>query len=145
MLGSTDPRRAPMSDAPTRDEATRLVAAVEAAFAAGDVDRIVAGYTDDVVIRFADFPEMRGIDAARAFLDARFARQLGYQLRKRLRAVDGNVIGNSWEGTWTDARTGKSMQGRGVEFWTMRDGKVAEWEAAFNVNEVDAGPGTPLT
>jgi hypothetical protein len=28
------------------------------------------------------------------------------------------------------------MQGRGVEVWTMRDGKIAVWEAAFNVNEV---------
>ena len=27
------------------------------------------------------------------------------------------------------------MRGRGVEVWTMRDGKIAVWEAAFNVNE----------
>jgi len=134
-----------MSDAPTRAEAERLVAEAEAAFAAGDVERILAGYTDDVVIRFADFPEMRGLDAARAFLTARFARQVGYRLTKRLRALDGDTIGNTWDGTWTDARTGRQMQGHGVEFWTVRDGKVAVWEAAFNVNEVGAGPATPLT
>ena len=134
-----------MSDTPTREEAARLVAAAEAAFAAGDVDGILAGYTDDVVIRFADYPEMRGVHAAREFLTARFSRQLGYRLHKRLRALDGDTIGNTWEGTWTDAKTGRSMQGYGVEFWTMRDGKVAVWEAAFNVNEVGVGPRTPLT
>jgi hypothetical protein len=28
------------------------------------------------------------------------------------------------------------MAGRGVEIWVMRDGKIAVWEAAFNINEV---------
>jgi hypothetical protein len=28
------------------------------------------------------------------------------------------------------------MSGRGVEIWLMREGRIAVWEAAFNVKEV---------
>ena len=134
-----------MSDNPlTRERAEELVAAAEKAFADADVASIVAGYTDDVVIRFADLPEMRGKDAAEAFMRARFARQRDYRLTKRLRALDGDVIGNVWDGTWTDAQTGRKMQGFGTEFWTMRDDKIAMWEATFNVGEVGAEPSTPI-
>ena len=31
--------------------------------------------------------------------------------------------------------TGAKMTGRGAEIWVMRDGKIAVWEAAFNINE----------
>lgn len=134
-----------MNDTPlTRERALELVAAAEKAFADADVASIVDGYTDDVVIRFADLPEVRGKAAAEAFLKARFARQRDYRLTKRLRALDGDVIGNVWDGTWTDAQTGRQMQGVGTEFWTMRAGKIALWEATFNVGEVGAEPSTPV-
>ena len=44
---------------------------------------------------------------------------------------------NVWEGEWEDAGTGRRMQGFGVEVWTMRDGKIAIWEASFNTAQVD--------
>lgn len=128
----------------TRERALELVAAAEQAFADADVATIVDGYTEDVVIRFADLPEIRGKDAAEAFLRARFARQQDYRLTKRLRALDGDVIGNAWDGTWTDAQTGKKMHGFGTEFWTMRGEQIAVWEATFNVGEVGAEPSTPV-
>jgi nuclear transport factor 2 (NTF2) superfamily protein len=126
------------------EEARRLVKSVEEAFAAADVPRILSGYTNDVVIRFADVPEIKGIAGAEKFLRARFARQRNYSLRKSLRAIMGNIVGNYWEGEWEDAQTGKQMVGRGTEFWTMRDGKVAVWEATFNAWSKDGGPTTPI-
>ena len=50
-------------------------------------------------------------------------------------AIEGNTLANIWEGTWEDASTGKQMGGRGLEFWKMRDGMIAVWDAAFNVWE----------
>jgi nuclear transport factor 2 (NTF2) superfamily protein len=126
------------------DAAIRMVRAVEEAFATSDIPRIIAGFTPDVIVRFGDFPEMHGRDQAEQFIRARFARQRNYRLRKTLRAVMGNVIGNVWEGEWEDAVSGKPMQGRGVEFWTIQDGRIAIWEAAFNVWEVGGGPLSPI-
>jgi hypothetical protein len=60
------------------------------------IESILASYTSDIVIRFADFPEMRSKEEAKRFLVARFARQKNYQLQKTLRMVMGNMIGNSW-------------------------------------------------
>jgi nuclear transport factor 2 (NTF2) superfamily protein len=114
------------------EEAEAFLREAEEAFATADVDRIVSAFHPDVVIRYADFPEMKGIEEARRWLQARFARQRNYRLRKTLCAVTANVLGGSWEGEWEDARTGLLMQGRGLEFQTLEDGKVVYWLAAFN-------------
>ena len=128
-----------------RERAAALVQATEANFARADVPAILAGFTDDVIIRFADLPEMRGLAEAEKFLRARFARQKNYRLKKSLRMVEGSMIGNFWEGDWEDAKTGKAMRGRGTEFWTLHDnGKVAVWEATFNVWEPSTGSVTPI-
>lgn len=52
------------------DEANRLMREAEEAFGTGDVQRILAMFTPDVVVRYAAFPEMRGRDAYEAFLRA---------------------------------------------------------------------------
>lgn len=122
----------------TLESASAYVKAVETAFGTGDVDQMIEGFTDDVVVRFADRPEMHGIAEVEAFLRLRMARQKNYRLKKHLRMLSGNMIGNMWEGEWEDAQTGKSMRGRGTEFWTMRGRKVAVWEATFNVWEAGA-------
>jgi nuclear transport factor 2 (NTF2) superfamily protein len=128
----------------TRELALKLVKDAEDFFGRSDVEAILRGYTDDIVIRFADVPEIRGKEAAERFLRARFARQRNYRLRKVLRVLEGNMIGNFWDGTWEDAKTGKKMQGRGTEFWTIRDGKVAVWEATFNAWEQGGQTQTPI-
>ena len=128
-----------------REAALALVAGVEKAFGTHDVDRIMQGFTDDITGRFADQPEIHGKGAVRVFLEARFARQKGYTLTKTNRMVDRNMIGNYWVGEWEDAFTGKRMSGRGAEFWTVREGKVALREAAFSVWYRDAPTKPPCS
>jgi nuclear transport factor 2 (NTF2) superfamily protein len=114
------------------------------AFHQQDVERLAADWTEDIVIRFADLPEIRGKQEAKAWLNARFARQKNYRLKKSFQAVTGNVIGDSWTGRWLDGTTGKKMKGKGMEFLTMRDGRIALWEAVFNAWEEGSDPATPL-
>ena len=97
-----------------------------------DIDALVAGFTEDCVVRFGVVPEFRGHAALRKFFTARSARQKGYRLRKRFCTLMGDLMTNAWDGEWEDAETGQRMKGFGVEVWTMRDGKIAVWEAAFN-------------
>src|SRR4051794_24565437 len=128
----------------TWNEARHLVQNVEDAFATADLSAIAAGFTEDAVARFADFPEMRGRIEIMAFLTARFARTLGYKLTKTLRVLTGERLANTWDASWTDAKTGKSMLGRGTEIWTMRGRQIAEWDATFNVWEKGGAPTTPV-
>ncbi len=114
------------------------------AFHQQDVERLAADWTEDIVIRFADLPEIRGKRAAKEWLRARFARQKNYRLKKSFQAVTGNVIGDSWTGSWVDGASGKRMQGRGMEFLTMREGRIAIWEAVFNAWEEGSRPATPV-
>jgi nuclear transport factor 2 (NTF2) superfamily protein len=119
----------------TKPQAHALLRAVEDMFHRRDVDALVHGFTEDCIVRFAEQPERRGRDALRQLFRARLARQKDYRLTKTLMALDGNVLANTWEGTWEDRETGKAMAGRGVEVWTMRDGMIAIWDAAFNIWE----------
>jgi nuclear transport factor 2 (NTF2) superfamily protein len=116
----------------TPEEASALVSHVQSLFMPWNIDALVAGFTDDCVVRFGAIPEFRGHDALRKFFTARSARQKGYRLNKQLRTLTGDLMTNVWDGEWEDAETGQPMKGFGIEVWTMRDGKIAVWEAAFN-------------
>ena len=124
----------------TDEEARAFVAHVEKLFMPWNIDALVEGFTQDCEVRFGNV-QLRGRDALRAFFEARSARQKSYRLRKRLRAFSGDMLSNIWEGEWEDAQTGASMTGFGVELWVMREGKIAVWEAAFNVSRADADAG----
>ncbi len=135
---SVQPLRAEQSRNPrTPEEARALVKHVESLFMPWNIEALVQGFTEDCVVRFGSVPEFRGRDAVRAFFTARSGRQRNYRLAKELRALDGDVITNIWNGSWQDTETGAPMKGFGVEVWKMRDGKIAIWEAAFNVGRAD--------
>jgi nuclear transport factor 2 (NTF2) superfamily protein len=116
----------------TPDEARALVRHVESLFMPWNIEALVAGFTDDCVVRFGAIPEFRGHSALRKFFTARSARQKGYRLNKQFRTLMDDLMTNIWDGEWEDAETGQRMKGFGVEVWTMRAGKIAIWEAAFN-------------
>ncbi|HMD66384.1 MAG TPA: nuclear transport factor 2 family protein [Stellaceae bacterium] len=120
----------------TIEEARAFVARVESLFMPWDIPGLLAGFTDDCIVRFGDLPEFRGKAALERMFRRRSERQKGYRLRKQFRALMGDTIANYWEGEWEDRVTGAKMAGRGVEIWAMRGGKIAVWEAAFNTSEV---------
>jgi nuclear transport factor 2 (NTF2) superfamily protein len=129
----------------TVEEARAFVAGVQSLFMPWDIPGLLAGFTEDCVVRFGDLPEFRGKAALEQLFRSRSERQIGYHLRKELRSLAGDTIANYWEGEWRDAMTGKEMAGRGVEIWVMRDGKIAVWEAAFNFNEAGKPSAMGLT
>jgi nuclear transport factor 2 (NTF2) superfamily protein len=131
-------------DGLTVHEAERLLAHYQAIVGSGDIAQILETFTPDVVVRFADFPEMHGRPELERFMAARFVRQKNYRLAKELRVVSNNVIVCSWDGTWVDGKDGRAMQGRGIELLTMQGGKIAAWDVVFNVWEQGAGASLPI-
>lgn len=121
----------------TIEEAQAFVQYVESLFMPWNIEALVGGFTQDCVVRFGTVPEFRGRDALRAFFAARSARQKGYRLKKEFHALMNDTLTNVWDGQWEDADSGVRMRGFGVEVWVMRDGKIAVWEAAFNVGRAD--------
>jgi nuclear transport factor 2 (NTF2) superfamily protein len=123
----------------THEQARAFIRNVVELFHRVDVDGLAQGFAEDCVVRFAEQPELRGRAALRELFARRLAKQKNYRLEKTLVVLEGNRMGNLWTGTWEDRDSGRKMAGRGVEFWTMRDGAVAVWDAAFNVWEAE-GP-----
>ena len=114
------------------EEARALIKRVVSLFMPWNIDGLVNGFTPECVVRFGTLPEIRGAAALRSFLEARRAKQKNYRLKKELRTLAGDTMTNVWEGEWDDAETGTAMKGFGVEFWKLKAGKIAVWEAAFN-------------
>jgi len=129
----------------TLEEARAFVAHVQSLFMPWNIAALVDGFTEDCVVRFGDLPEFRGRAALERLFRGRSERQQDYRLKKQLRALAGDTIANYWEGEWQDRVTGKKMAGRGVEVWVMRGGRIAVWEAAFNVNEAGQPSAMGLT
>lgn len=129
----------------TLDEARAFVAHVESLFMPWNIEGLLAGFTDDCVVRFGDLPEFRGKAELERLFRSRSERQKDYRLRKELRSLAGDTIANYWEGEWEDRPSGRMMAGRGVEVWTMREGRIAVWEAAFNFNEAGKPSAMGLT
>jgi nuclear transport factor 2 (NTF2) superfamily protein len=117
------------------DEAVQIVQRAQDTFNRGDINAILSRYADDIVIRFAGIPEIKGKVAAEKFVRARLAREKNYRVRKTLFMVDGFKIGATFNNSWEDVKTGKKIVGRGVEFWEYRDGKLILWDAALNIWE----------
>jgi nuclear transport factor 2 (NTF2) superfamily protein len=84
----------------TIEEARAFVARVESLFMPWDIPGLLAGFTDDCVVRFGDLPEFRGKTALERLFRDRSERQKGYRLRKEFRALMGDTIANYWEGEW---------------------------------------------
>src|SRR5215813_1748143 len=90
---------------------------------------LLSGFTDDIVVEFADLPRIKGKAELERILKARLARQKGYRLEKTLRDVAGATIVGSWTGDWVDATTD---EGQGDRIHRDGDDKCAHWEATFN-------------
>jgi putative hydrolase of the HAD superfamily len=115
--------------------ADQAVAAAEAAYGSQDLSQIMRLYHPDIVIYWNGVKVAEGLEAARDF----HTQQLGfgtkvrgdYQLRKTLRAADGDTICVEWESSYrTD--DGQLVRGRAGEFWTMRYGLLIEWRAYYH-------------
>jgi nuclear transport factor 2 (NTF2) superfamily protein len=121
----------------TVEEARLFVKHVESLFMPWNVDALVDGFTEDCVVRFGTLPPFRGREVVRTIVAQSSAPPKNYRLTKQFRTLMGDTITNSWEGSWQDTETGLAMKGFGVEVWVMRDGRIAVWDAAFNVGRAD--------
>ena len=116
--------------------ARAFVAHVESLFMPWNIPALLDGFTDDCVDqvrRPARVPRQGG--ARKAVPQPQRAAEGLPPAQGIPRADRATAIANYWEGEWEDRATGKQMHGRGVEIWVMRGGRIAVWEAAFNVNE----------
>lgn len=119
----------------TWEEANASLAKSMDRFQRHDVEGILSRYDENVSIRFADLPEIRGKAAAEKFLRARFTIQKDYKVHKSLLLVSGQKYANNFTASWVDANSGKHYDARGVEALELRDGKVINWDCSYNLWE----------
>jgi uncharacterized protein (TIGR02246 family) len=104
-----------------------IVRAAEDAYNALDMDRVLALFTPDVTFYMNGKLVGTGIDDVRRWHERFFAAVKDYRLTKTLRAASGDTITVEFTETFVRPKTDEPMQGFGGEFWTMRDGRLAEW------------------
>ena len=119
-----------MADESVTSAESVTLAAVEAfnaAFNAHDVDAVMAAMTEDAVFESTSPPDgerYEGAAAVRAAWTAFFeaSPDAHFEAEEMVAAGDRCVV--RWRYSWTEAGTAHHL--RGVDVFTVRDGKVAE-------------------
>ena len=107
------------------------VKAAEEAWNSRDPERVAGAYTEDSVWRNRD-EFIVGRAEIKAFLERKWARELGYRLRKCLWAFTERRIGVRFQYEWHDAR-GQWYRSYGNELWEFDDnGLMRRREASIN-------------
>jgi nuclear transport factor 2 (NTF2) superfamily protein len=112
-----------------------LLKAVTEMFQGGDIQALADLFTEDCAIRYGAAPEQQGRIALRRLITELLSRRQNLQVQKTCVAIDRNKLTIRSEERWTERDVGTAMTGFGVEVWTMREGKIAIWEAAFSAGE----------
>jgi nuclear transport factor 2 (NTF2) superfamily protein len=130
-MNAAEPTKSDIPEMST-SEANEILADFQEQWNTGNVDSILEGFADDIVVDFADLPRIEGKLALKKFIRARLARQKDYHLEKTLKGVVGSTIICSWLANWVDRKTDKAMKGKGIEIIEIRERKCTYWEATFN-------------
>jgi nuclear transport factor 2 (NTF2) superfamily protein len=132
MQGVTFPKG---TDGWSRHQSNALLRSVVDMLRGADIQGLVDCFTEDCTIRYGASAEQQGRVPLRRILTELLSRRQNPRLQKTCIAIDRNKLVIRSEESWTDKDTGKTMAGFGVEVWTMRDGKIAVWEAAASAGE----------
>ncbi|UZW63091.1 DUF1348 family protein [Lysobacter enzymogenes] len=121
----------------TRDTAAHKVRLAEDAWNSRDPERVAQAYTVDTQWRNrAEFVE--GREAATAFLQRKWSRELEYRLIKELWAHDGHRIAVRFAYEWRDD-SGQWYRSYGNENWEFADdGRMARRIASINDRPIAA-------
>ena len=115
-------------------EARAIVARFAEVTTSLDINTFVQGFTEDCIVSFNEHAEMNGREAVRQLMGPRFdhlaAPGSEFICRKALRSLTGNVFGVIWLNNWVDAKAGRPMRSKGVEFWVMKESRIARWDCS---------------
>jgi hypothetical protein len=116
-------------------EAKDIVRRFAAVSTSCNLENFVGGFTEDCIVSFNEHANLVGHDTLRGLMAPRFARFSApgtqYLCRKVLRSLAGSIFGVIWLNHWIDTETRKPMRSKGVEFWIMRKGRIARWDASI--------------
>ena len=126
----TDPTT-PLVPPFNRETALEKVRRAEAAWNSRDPERVALAYTPDSQWRNRD-QFLQGREAIKAFLAAKWAKELDYKLMKELWAFDNDRISVRFEYEWHDA-SGQWFRSHGNEHWQFdAEGLMARRDASIN-------------
>ena len=123
------------TDGWSRHQASTLLRAMAEMFQRADIPALVELFAEDCAIRYGAGAEQQGRVPLRRILTGLIERRRELRLAKTCIAIDRNKLVIRSEESWKEGDANKPMTGFGIEVWTMRDGKIALWEAGFSVGE----------
>jgi nuclear transport factor 2 (NTF2) superfamily protein len=121
----------------TAETARQKVQAAEDAWNTRNPEKVSLAYSPDTEWRNRDV-FLKGREAARQFLAAKWEKELDYKLRKELWSFTGNRIAVRFEYEWHDA-AGQWYRSYGNEMWEFdADGYMERRYASINDAPIDA-------
>lgn len=114
-----------------------LVQSLADGWGAGDLDRIMAHFTDDAVYENVGMGEFVGADAIRGAIEG-FLAMGAFHFETLRQVVDGDVVMNERVDTISMA-DGNEIAIRLMGVFVLRDGLVAEWRDYFDMTQFAGG------
>jgi limonene-1,2-epoxide hydrolase len=117
----------------TNEQPLDLVRRFCAAWADGDVDALVAYFTDDAVYHNIPISPVTGKDAIKTTIEGFAAGVDKIEFRVNAVAADGNVVLTERVDVFTTADKVIELPVMGT--FEVRDGKIAAWRDYFDLNQ----------
>ena len=114
-----------------------LVQSLADAWAAADLDRIMAHFTDDAVYENVGMGELAGADAIRAGIEG-FLAMGSFHFETLRQVVDGDLVMNERVDT-ISMTDGNEVALRLMGVFVHRDGRIAEWRDYFDMTPFAGG------
>ncbi|MBL0923377.1 MAG: nuclear transport factor 2 family protein [Sphingomonadaceae bacterium] len=112
-----------------RSNAEAAVQATAAAYNKGDIDEIMAMFEPDIIATWNGAIVARNADELRAwFLGGMVGQATSLTIEKTLMVATEDTIGTHWRHV-ASYKNGQTVDGCGNEFWTVRNGRAATWNA----------------
>lgn len=123
------------TDGWSRHQASTLLRAMAEMFQRADIPALVELFTEDCTIRYGAAAEQQGRVPLRRVLTGLIERRRDLRMSKTCIAIDRNKLVIRSEESWKEGDANTPMTGFGIEVWTMRDSRIAVWEAGFSAGE----------
>jgi len=143
-------QQAPPPPAPdTHDADVKAIRDVETAwaqaFAAKDLDKVMAFYADDATVFFADAPVIKGTAAIKAALkpaleDKNFSFTSAPDKVDVAKSGDLGYSQGAYTATFTDPKTKKVLMGKGKSVTVYRKQADGSWKVVADIGNEDAPP-----
>ena len=115
---------------------SQLIKLIESDFAQLDMDKIMAWFTHDVIVKYNHMSPIIGKDALKEFLQRKYESLIHYSIDKRLIHSEGNEAFVEVNTRYTDKHNRYRYETRIFEHLIFKGRQISRWDYVGNTQQI---------